>query len=50
MQRMLQHIVQDGALREYFHSGDGSGLGAKEQGWTAAIALALDHELRQHNK
>lgn len=38
-------ILNAGELRELFNSKTGEGLGSREQGWTAAIFLALGKEL-----
>lgn len=38
-------MIADGNLRELFNSATGEGLGAHQQGWTAAICLRLKMEL-----
>ena len=47
-QRLYAMLIRDGDLREHFNSQTGEGLGAYEQGWTAAICLRLRTELRNH--
>ena len=42
---LYQMIIRDGNIRELFHSQTGVGLGAHEQGWTAAICLRLRQEI-----
>ncbi len=39
--RILAMMLADGQLSEYFDAHDGRGLGAEEQGWTAAVWLQL---------
>jgi hypothetical protein len=43
--RLHNTILADGNLRELFNSASGEGLGAHQQGWTAAICLRLRMEL-----
>jgi hypothetical protein len=42
---LYRMLIQDGNLRELFNSQTGEGMGAHEQGWTAAICLRLHDEL-----
>ena len=42
---LYQTIINDGNLRELYDSQTGEGLGAYEQGWTAAICLKLHQEM-----
>ena len=42
---LYRMLIQDGNLRELFNSQTGEGMGAYEQGWTAAICLRLHDEL-----
>jgi putative isomerase len=42
---LYQAILGDGNIREYFNSQTGQGIGAHEQGWTAAICLKLHQDL-----
>jgi GH15 family glucan-1,4-alpha-glucosidase len=49
MRTYLAHLTRDGDLHEYFDSSNGDGLGATEQGWTAAITLAIDAALREES-
>jgi Trehalase len=46
MQRLYRMVIADGRLCEYFRSDDGRGLGAVQQGWTAAITIRMHQELR----
>ena len=39
-------ILKDGNLRELFNSQTGEGLGAYDQGWTAAVFVKLHKMLR----
>ncbi len=39
--RLYAMLLRDGDAREYFNSRTGDGIGARQQGWTAAIALRL---------
>jgi hypothetical protein len=50
--KRLYRVIQiDGQLRELFNSKTGEGLGACQQGWTAAICLRLQAELsRQEHR
>jgi hypothetical protein len=43
--RLYGVMIADGNLRELFNSATGEGLGAYQQGWTAAICLRLKMEL-----
>ena len=43
---LYQVIIRDGNIRELFDSQTGEGLGAHEQGWTAAICLKLHQEMQ----
>lgn len=43
--RFFDVMTRDGALHELFDSQTGTGLGAVEQGWTAAIYIRLASEL-----
>ena len=43
--RLYRVMIADGNLRELFNSATGEGLGAHQQGWTAAICLRLKMEL-----
>ncbi len=43
--RLYDVMIADGNLRELFNSRTGEGLGAYQQGWTAAICLRLKMEL-----
>ncbi|MFH1022607.1 MAG: trehalase family glycosidase [Planctomycetota bacterium] len=43
--RLYDMLIADGNLRELFNSRTGEGMGAYEQGWTAAICLRLYIEL-----
>lgn len=45
MRRLYRMVIADGRLAEYFRSDDGRGLGAVQQGWTAAIAIRMHQEL-----
>ena len=45
MQKIFNALISDGKLSEYFNSQTGEGLGAAEQGWTAAITIAIDAAL-----
>jgi neutral trehalase len=45
-QRLYRMVIKDGNLRELFNSRTGEGMGAYQQGWTAAICLQLYHELK----
>ncbi|MBM4143565.1 MAG: hypothetical protein FJ225_08260 [Lentisphaerae bacterium] len=42
---LYQMIINDTNIREFFNSQTGEGLGAHEQGWTAAICLRLHREI-----
>jgi len=42
---LYRAIIRDGNIRELFNSQTGEGLGAHEQGWTAAICLKLNLEI-----
>jgi glycogen debranching enzyme len=42
---LYRAIIRDGNIRELFNSQTGEGLGAYEQGWTAAICLKLNLEI-----
>jgi glycogen debranching enzyme len=44
-QRLYTVMIADGDLRELFNSQTGEGMGAHQQGWTAAICLRLKMEL-----
>jgi len=45
-ERLYRMLLKDGNLRELFNSKTGEGMGARQQGWTAAICLRLHEELR----
>lgn len=49
-QRLHDIVIKDGHLSEYFNSQTGEGLGAHEQGWTAAIYLKLRERLATESK
>ena len=40
-QRLYDAILADGELSEYYDSQTGAGIGARQQGWSAAIAIKL---------
>ncbi|GDY13050.1 hypothetical protein LBMAG53_19280 [Planctomycetota bacterium] len=44
-ERMWAMMVADGELHEFFDSRTGAGAGSPQQGWTAAIAIALQRRL-----
>ncbi|MBD3241583.1 MAG: hypothetical protein GF331_13420 [Chitinivibrionales bacterium] len=46
-ERLHRMIVDDGRISELFNSQTGEGMGAAQQGWTAAILLRLNRELRE---
>lgn len=46
-ERLHQMVVDDGRISELFNSRTGEGMGAAQQGWTAAILLRLNRELRE---
>ena len=46
-ERLYAILIADGDLREHFDSQTGTGLGAYEYGFTAAICLRLHAELRE---
>ena len=43
-------ILKEGQLRELFHSQTGEGLGAYDQGWTAAVFIKLNRILHEGGK
>ena len=43
--RLWRVLVADGHLNEYFDSRTGAGCGADQQGWTAAVAVAVHTRL-----
>lgn len=46
-ERLHRMVVDDGRISELFNSRTGEGMGAAQQGWTAAILLRLNRELRE---
>ena len=44
---LYKMLIDDGNIRELFNSQTGEGMGAYEQGWTAAICLRLHQEIQE---
>jgi hypothetical protein len=47
MQKLYNMVLKDGDLRELYNSRTGEGMGSYEQGWTAAIFIKFNMELKE---